>query len=167
MRKGSGKRVKPFAWRWVVVLLLVLGAFFHDAAWARPLPEDVKPIAEKALSWALGGGLSGAKAFPESGSVDVVDLRFPPLTEIEIPGRKVVLSSLILLQGKADVSGSRPVLLLDAITVKDTIGKVSVSLQWLTSHSTPTTPPPVQGAVLQLEKRNGVWELGQVVERWP
>lgn len=154
--------------RWLLIApMLALGVVWGDVAWARPLPEDVKPIAEKALTWALAGGLPGAKAFPEAGDVDVVDLRFPPLKEVEVPGRKVVLSSLVLLQGKADVGGTRPVLLLNSIAVKDTIGKVSVSLQWLTSHSKPTTPPPVQGAMLQFEKRNGVWELGEVVERWP
>jgi len=148
-----------------LVALLLLGTSRN--AEARPSKDEAKILASKAVAWALSGGLNAVKSIPESESVDVVDLNFPPVDTIEVPGRKITVSSLVRLQGVVDLRGSRHALFLNSIVTRGDTAKVSISARWLSPHKDSATPPPVQGALLELEKRNGAWEIVRIGERWP
>lgn len=153
--------------RFVPVMIVCTAVAIASSAQARPSKQDAELLASKALGWALDGGLAGAKALPATAAIDVVAVTLPAGAELKVPGRTVSVSSLIRLQAEADVKADRPVFVFNSVVVRGERATVSLSLKWAVAVRSTATPPAVQGAVLEFERRGESWEIAKVSERWP
>lgn len=147
-------------------IIFIASMFAATSARAAAPREDVEAVAAKALSWALTE-LAGAKAIPAAATLNVVDYNLPQKAEIKLPGRTIVVSSLVRLQATADLKESLPAFIFSSIAVHGDSAKVSISLKLVASVKTDPKPPEVEGAVLALRRGDQGWEVTTVNERWP
>ncbi len=149
--------------RFIRMIVVCTAVAIATCAEARPSKQDAELLASKALSWALAGGLAGAKALPAA--IDVVDVTLPAGAVLKVPGRPVSVSSIIRLQAAADVKGDRPVFVFTSIAVRGERATVSFNLTWLVSTKSAATPPAVERAQLEFQRRGESWEIAKTIER--
>ena len=128
--------------------------------------DDKQALGTLAAQWAINGGLPDAQRVPSASDLMVADVNLPKGVSFDLPGRKVVVMSLVLIQAHADIKGDAVYLRLGPFTGNAQRANVPVALLWAASVKNPAAAVRGSGARLELEKRDGQWQVVNVTDRW-
>ncbi|HVO23341.1 MAG TPA: hypothetical protein VMW56_06895 [Candidatus Margulisiibacteriota bacterium] len=156
-------RVCPHA---ALATLLMLSAFVATTAHAALSDADKKSVAEMALQWAIDGGIGDFKLVKDPAHLVVATLNLPKGVKLELPGRAIDLFSLLRIQAEADHGGDFLYFRFNRLDGDQEHAKVAIALVWAVGQHSKTQYLSGGGATLDLEKRDGKWQLLPVMNRW-
>jgi hypothetical protein len=137
-----------------------------DPAYADLSKADQRMLVERALRWAVDGGIPDFKLTPDPSQLIVADVNLPRGLTLRVPGRTVTLLSPASIHARADAQGDFLYFRIDRISGGAQHASLAIALLWAVSIHSTAHYLSGGGATLEFEKGNGTWRLLPVRERW-
>lgn len=129
--------------------------------------DDVAAAITQAMQWALDGGLTSAKKWPKKTPVYVVETNLPKGADFKLPDQEVKVVPYVRMQAFADIGGDRFAFMFDRVRQREQRVVLSLAFKPFSSVKNGKTPPPTEGAEIELEREGKKWKVAHVVQRWP
>jgi hypothetical protein len=166
MIEPTPRRTVSATLRTVLLGLLTAAAVCPSPAQAKLSAADKQAVAQLAVEWAVNGGISDYKLVKNPADVIVADFNLPKGTHLQLPGRRVTLYSLLLIQALADRNGDFLYFRFNHFTGDAQHATVAIALVWAISAKSRTPYLSGGGATLEFEKHDGKWKMLPVTNRW-
>ena len=154
-------------WRFLLVGSTLAGVLSAPVgAYAGLSAEDKKALAETAIQWAIDGGLPDFKFVKEPEKLVVLNTYLPQGAKLELPGRKLAVTSLVRIQATADVGTDVTYFRFGPFSGGDARASGSIALVPVQSIRNPAGGGGSSGADLEFEKRDAKWVVSRVADRW-
>ncbi len=153
--------------------MTVLGATLLVAMAIRVAPADAKladtdtiTLAQMALEWAVGGGISDFKLVKDPANLIVANSNLPKNAKLQLPGRTVTVFPPLRIQAEADFKGDFLYFRFNSLKGDKQRASVVIALVWAVSRNSQTQYLSGGGATLDFERRDGKWQLLPVTNMW-
>ena len=175
-RRWAPTQRRPYNVRALTVCIALVASTALATPPAQPKlsPADKRALAERALQWAIAGGIDDFKLVKDPSNLIASDANLPLKAAVAVPGRKVTLLSPRAIQSRADKEGDFLYFRFDGFSFnrggfsvnKFGQAEVSIALVWAVSVHSTAHYLSGGGATLTFEKHNGKWQLLPVANRW-
>ncbi len=127
---------------------------------------DRRVLAEKALRWAIDGGISDFHLVKDPSHVIIANVNLEGVPELSLPHRAAVILTPQAIQARADGKGDFLYFRFDRFSGDAAHARVVLSLVWAVGATSQEHYLSGGGATLEFEQRDRQWRLLPVTERW-
>lgn len=127
---------------------------------------DRRVLAERALRWAIEGGISDFRLVKDPSHVIVANVNLDGIPGLNIPRRAAVIMSPQAIQARADGKGDFLYFRFDRFSGDAAHARVVLSLVWAVAATSHERYLSGGGATLEFEQRDRQWRLLPVTESW-